>query len=456
MSDSTERLCIREERGAVGTCAISSDGTCIAYVSGLQVKIVRPPNKTPVAILVIPDFATALSFTPDGSKVVVGLMNDSIEIIPVNEIVSLPRLRNSYGFIEAVAFCPKGGVLATGHMTGEVHLWATSTGLAFDEGFELQGNVKALAWSADGRWIIAGGSSPAFYTFGIRNRYDDWVESFPSMRHASVYAEDNSQIVCWDCDTSSIVADIRLELTSVRGLAFSATQRRLAAGCDDGRVRTFRIWERAGNWRTDRDVILEFNGSILWSLVFSPDGTLLAGGTGYYSESDSAHVFLWDVGGDPLTKQMQSAVDSNDVRDDSNFGLLLHRFEGHRKAVTQLAFTEDGGKLASGSPFESVRVWDLAQGTCTTGSTGPTDPAAVLAGSDRMPLYLISGPLGAVIHSAKTGNDVGWLHHAGSYDLLFLADPSGRIWAAADGNYLGLYAIEGPGEGIKEACGQEK
>jgi WD40 repeat protein len=67
------------------------------------------------------------------------------------------------------------------------------------------------------------------------------------------------------------------------------------------------------------------------SVAFSPDGRLLA-----------------------------AAVARNlmELRD-SGTGYVLHTFEGHGNAVTSLAFSSDGTRLASGSSDRTVRVWTL-------------------------------------------------------------------------------------------------
>jgi WD40 repeat protein len=67
--------------------------------------------------------------------------------------------------------------------------------------------------------------------------------------------------------------------------------------------------------------------------AFSPDGKTLATG----SRRDQA-VYLWDAVG----------------------GKQLARFEGHRGAITALAFTADGRRLISGSADSAALVWDVS------------------------------------------------------------------------------------------------
>lgn len=44
-------------------------------------------------------------------------------------------------------------------------------------------------------------------------------------------------------------------------------------------------------------------------------------------------------------------------------GKLLHKFAGHRKAVSALAFNADGTVLASGARDTDIVLWDLVHGS---------------------------------------------------------------------------------------------
>jgi WD40 repeat protein len=86
-----------------------------------------------------------------------------------------------------------------------------------------------------------------------------------------------------------------------------------------------------------------FTGEATVSCVaFSPDGTLLASGTGRWggAQGPAPAVHVWDL----LT------------------GQELHTLRGHNQQVAALCFTPDSKKLISASADGTIRLWDLARG----------------------------------------------------------------------------------------------
>jgi hypothetical protein len=72
------------------------------------------------------------------------------------------------------------------------------------------------------------------------------------------------------------------------------------------------------------------------SVVFSPDGSRVASGSG-----DNT-VRVWDV----------------------QTGECQHTLEGHSGSVSSVVFSPDGSRVASGSDGKTVRVWDVQTGEC--------------------------------------------------------------------------------------------
>ncbi len=114
--------------------------------------------------------------------------------------------------------------------------------------------------------------------------------------------------------------------TNVSAVAVAPNEKSLATGnASDG---TIRIAD-ASTLRELRNFVQPGPG--VWSLRFSPDGKLLAAGSG------DGPIYLWDP----------------------QKGKQLGVLTGHRKTVVSLSFTADGKTLASGSADGIVRVWDV-------------------------------------------------------------------------------------------------
>jgi len=112
------------------------------------------------------------------------------------------------------------------------------------------------------------------------------------------------------------------------------------------------------------------------SVTFSPDGKTLAAGPGN-ADIDAPGFCLWDVatgkkmrevGGrqgahgvvfSPDGQTAAGAAGQIVVLWDVATGKELRQLKGHRGNVTSLAFSQDGGRLASGSADTTVLIWSI-------------------------------------------------------------------------------------------------
>jgi WD40 repeat protein len=116
---------------------------------------------------------------------------------------------------------------------------------------------------------------------------------------------------------------------TVETVVASRDGRTLASYSRDG---TIRLWDVASG--KERATLRGPKGHVIpWSVVFSPDGKLLA-----TTGDDTGEIRLWDVAS----------------------GRELAVLTGHKLYVHRLAFSPDASTLASAGGDSTLRVWDVA------------------------------------------------------------------------------------------------
>ena len=95
---------------------------------------------------------------------------------------------------------------------------------------------------------------------------------------------------------------------------------------------------------------LEGHSRFVHSVVFSPDGSRVASGSGDHT------VRVWDL----------------------QTGQCLHTLEGHFSPVHNMAFSPDGSRVVSGSMDRTIRVWDVQTGQCQYTLEGHSDSIMIV------------------------------------------------------------------------------
>jgi eukaryotic-like serine/threonine-protein kinase len=228
--------------------------------------------------------------------------------------------------LASVAFSPDGRMLAVGHGgsldQSYISLWDIDSGkqLARLPGItDLDdvprqgdfGSVTAVAFSPDGRYLVAGFGSLTVFT---RQRF-------------------TCPLKVWEVHTRRLVRRLQGHLGLCTSLCFSPNGALCASGNQDG---TAIIWSST-TWKRVRtlenpDPESSANLRIVADVAFSPDGKTLA------MASREGSVVLWDMA----------------------TGDRVATLKGHSSSVTAVAFSPDGRTLASAGSDETVWLWNVA------------------------------------------------------------------------------------------------
>ena len=282
------------------------------------------------------------------------------------------------GATACVALSGDGRLVASGHYDGVAHVWDAATGALLHRLKASDSGVRALAFSPDGRRLAASAGEPRpargevvvwdladgrpVATYRAHGEVVDAVAFLDDRRIAS--AGGDGKVHVWDSATAGRLMILEGHGEGVRRLALSGDGRTLASGSDDG---TVRLWDAAtggpgpvlaadaevlalaysddGRWLAaavrDGSILLwdprrpgaprrlDGHARDVLALVFSPDGRLISGGL-------DKCVRVWDVEG----------------------GRAILTLRDHGAAVTGLAISRDGGRLASSSFDHTVKVWE--------------------------------------------------------------------------------------------------
>jgi WD40 repeat protein len=283
--------------------------------------------------------------------------------------------------------------------------------------------VMALAFSADGKWLVtAGGLRQGVAPRAVNVQAPPAPDIMPQIvvKDPSAPPGAPARLIqrsaapgflrIWDVDSGRV----RLSMDSVAGLravAVSPDGQLLATGAFTGELRLLNtppdgIQPGGAPWPVLRAQV-QAHAAGVNGVAFSADGKLLA------SAGLDQTVKIWDV---PALK-------------------LRKTFQGHTASVLSVAFFRHGRSIVSGSQDKTARIWDIETGTTTFTLKGHQNGIETVAVSpDDKLVATASWDKTMRLWDAETGIEQAALE--GANDALFGAAFSldGKILAGGVGN----------------------
>jgi WD40 repeat protein len=206
--------------------------------------------------------------------------------------------------IRTFAFSTNDSLLASSSHQGTIRLWNTETRKYDGDPMECKASVSALAFSPDGKYLIA--TVDEEETHERKPIALVWDVAKRTLKTQLSGRQQNVNVVAWTSRNSGSV---------------------IATGSPDGRVR---LWDGSSFREMDT---LTTNGRVK-SLSFSSDGSKLVATT----SGDNA-VYVWET-------------------DSSR---LISTIKGHSLGVDGAMFVDDGDTLWSSRADHSIKIWDLSR-----------------------------------------------------------------------------------------------
>lgn len=197
---------------------------------------------------------------------------------------------------------------------------------------------------------------------------------------AGVSAEDEKNIKLWNFISGNEIRTLVGHTSRIKSLAFNYDGTVLASGGEDTTLRdegtisagvvsdaTIKLWNVQ-----DGRVIHTLRGhhSEVRCLTFSPDGKVLASGSGGVRDAESA--------GD--SEEAESTYYDTTIKLwDVEKGVETRRLSGHVSSISSLRIKADGKTLVSASNGNIIKVWDIASGAEKRSFAGRTPKTTALA-----------------------------------------------------------------------------
>jgi len=293
----------------------------------------------------------------------------------------LPPITERSVLLKDMALSPCEELLAVDTNDANIEVWHIPSETLVAELTEHESKGITLAFSPTGKYLVSGGWADEVYIWDVESwekrhsltGHKNWVVDIAFHLDGKLFVTStrDGTAQLWNVETGEQVAPLPLPDTledatqyrgvpeeieramnggrpqwkrhqHIRSIVFSPCGSLIAGGLGTtivgGLTNEIRLWDT--DTLETRMIILPSQGTIRprpWALTFSPCGRYLVSGAWWCRGLDKVPIRIWEV-----------ATGEN-----------IHTFWGHASDVQDVAFSPDGTLLASGSFDGTILLWDM-------------------------------------------------------------------------------------------------
>ncbi len=371
METSPYDLATLSNGGEIFSVVFSPDGTTLAVgTSYNNVGLWDVATRAPIAALSgHTDNVYSVSFSPDGTTLASGSGDNTVKLWDVATRTNTATLSGHTDRVRSVSFSPDGAMVASGSFDGTVKLWDVTTRAHIATLSGHTDNVFSVSFSPDGTTLASGSNDRTVKLWDVATRnntatleHRSWAYSVDfSSDGTTLAATSGSRVELWDVPTKEKIATLypRTYDESISSVSFSPDGAVLALGSG---YKTVELWDVA-----TKEKIVHFSGHTrgVYSVDFSPDGTILA------SSAWDGKVKLWDTSEwtapiapvSQRTSQVHESILGVVRLNDPNVSSFAEVTSSHLEGITALYLNDKGiTTLESGdfdglTSLEELRLW---------------------------------------------------------------------------------------------------
>lgn len=397
------------------------------------------------------DGVREVAFSRDGRMLASVGMDDKVVLMDALNGELITEFERD-DFIYSVAFSGDGQLLYAVSNDGKVTSWNIARRTVVNERTLAFPTVRQVVYDPLGRFIVVVTDEDHFVRVFDANTLEQLaiLRGHTGRTFAAAYSPrgrliataggSNDPIRLWNGETFALVGTIEHEDERIYSMSFSPVTFALGTGGD----RYIRIW----NANTRKEVVAFDNEETVWSMAFSPDGSLIAASSGLWNAftreklpvtigefssvaiSPRSDVMVTTENFIPIDPQRKliaetgfTGLNNNKVAFSPDGSLVAMGVEdeirlidvekqqviatltGHGSDVRSLAFSPDGSILISGGYDATIRRWAVVGDVPLINNSGATIPMNGVTFS-ALPEET---PLSAISDLAITSETIEWV-----------------------------------------------